>query len=198
MTEKLSLEVKNHRKSTYSIHPLIFNRWSPRSMTGEEMTDDELFPLFEAARWAPSSYNDQPWRFLYAKRNTPHWQKFFDLMIPFNQEWAKNAACLVVVISKKTFEYNNKPARTHSYDTGAAWISLALEGTYRNYVVHGLEGFDYAQAKKVLHVSDDYHVEAMIAIGKRAPKENLSDELIKKEFPSDRRPLKEIIKEGGL
>ncbi len=198
MTEKLSHESKKYRKSNYPIHPLLLNRWSPRSMNGEEMTDDELFPLFEAARWAPSSYNDQPWRFLYAKRNTLHWQKFFDLMIPFNQSWAKNASCLVVVISKKTYDYNNKPARTHSYDAGAAWMSVALEGEVRNYVVHGLEGFDYAKAKKDLNITDEFHIEAMIVIGKRAPKENLPEELQKKEFPSTRRPLKEILIEGGF
>src|ERR1700730_17158483 len=141
MSDKLSTEVKKHRKSTHEIHPLILNRWSPRSMSGEEMSDEELMPLFEAARWAPSSYNDQPWRFLYTKHNKKHWDTFFNLMIPFNQSWAKNAACLVVVISKKTFDYNNKPAKTHSYDTGAAWMALALEGCSRKYVVHGMEGF---------------------------------------------------------
>lgn len=102
MPEKLLAEVAQHRKSTYPVHPILLNRWSPRSMTGESMSDEELFSLFEAARWAPSSYNAQPWRFVYAKRNTPHWQTIFDLMIPFNQSWAKNAACLVVVVSKKT------------------------------------------------------------------------------------------------
>jgi nitroreductase len=186
------------RHSEYPINPLILNRWSPRSMTGEEMTDEELMPLFEAARWAPSSFNGQPWRFLYAKRNTPHWKKFFDLMVPFNQSWTKNASCLVVVISKKTFEHNNKPERTHSYDTGAAWMSLALEASSRGYVAHGMEGFDYDKAKKDLHVSDDYQVEAMIALGKKAPKENLSEELQKKEVASPRRPLSEIIHEGSF
>jgi nitroreductase len=167
-------------------------------MSGEEMTDKELLPLFEAARWAPSSYNNQPWRFLFAKRNTPHWDKFFDLLVSSNKTWVKNAACLVVVVSKKTFDHNNKPARTHSYDAGAAWMSLALEGVCRKYVVHGMEGFDYAQAKKTLNIPDDYHIEAMIAIGKRAHKKKLPEELQKKEFPNNRRPLSEIILEGGF
>jgi len=187
-----------NRKSSYKIHPLILSRWSPRSMSGEEMSDEELFTLFEAARWAPSSYNNQPWRFLYAKRNTPHWNKIFDLMVAPNQEWAKNAACLVVVVSKKTFDHNNKPSPTHSYDTGSAWMNLALEGTHQGYVVHGMQGFDYAKAKSVLNVPDDHQVEAMIAIGKRAPKEQLSKEQQEREFPSQRRPLSEIILEGGF
>ncbi len=165
-------------------------------MTGERMTDEELMPLFEAARFAPSSYNGQPWRFLFAKRNTKEWDYFFDLMIDFNKSWTKNAAVIGVVISRKTFEQNNKPSVTHSYDAGAAWMSLALEGSRRGFVVHGMQGFDYQRARQVLEIPDDYQVEAMFAIGKRAPKENLPEELQKREFPSDRKPLNEVIMEG--
>lgn len=184
------------RKSPYKIHPLILNRWSPRSMTGEEMSDEEIMPLFEAARWAPSSYNNQPWRFIYAKRNTPEWKHLFDLMIEFNQSWTKNAAVLVVVISRNTFEHNNKPARTHTFDTGSAWMNLAIEAEVRGYVSHGMEGFDYEKARRVLGIPDHYTVEAMVAIGKRAPKEKLPPEMQSKEFPSDRRPLNEILMKG--
>lgn len=184
------------RKPTYPINPIILNRWSPRAMTGEELTDDELMPLFEAARWAPSSYNNQPWRFIYAKRNTPEWNPIYDLMVDFNKQWTKNAAVIGVVISHNVFDHNGKPARTHSYDTGAAWISLALEGTSRGLVVHGMQGFDYDKARQTLMVPDNYTVEAMFAIGKRAPKETLPEELQKKEFPSDRRPLSEIVMKG--
>jgi nitroreductase len=111
------------RKSNYPISSIILNRWSPRAMTGEELSDKELMTLFEAARWAPSSYNNQPWRFIYAKRNSPNWEKFLNLLVSGNQIWAKNAAALVVVISHNNFEHNNKQARTHSFDTGAAWSS---------------------------------------------------------------------------
>jgi len=110
----------SERAPEYPIHPIILDRWSPRAMSGEAMTREELFPLFEAARWAPSSYNAQPWRFIYAHRETEHWNTLFNLMIEFNQSWAKNAAVLVVVISRSTFEKNNKPSPTHSFDTGAA------------------------------------------------------------------------------
>lgn len=184
------------RETEYPINPLIQNRWSPRAMSGEELSDEELMPLFEAARWAPSSYNAQLWRFLYAKRNTPEWNLFFDLMIPFNQSWTKNASVLLVIISRKTFEHNEKPSHTHSYDTGAAWENLALEASSRGYVAHGMEGFDYELARKVLEIPNDYQIEAMAAIGKKAPKESLSEELQKREFPSPRRPLKEIIMKG--
>lgn len=184
------------RKSTYPINPIFLNRWSPRSMSGEPMTDEELFPLFEAARWAPSSYNTQPWRILYAKRDTPEWELFFNLLWDGNKVWCKNAAALLVMISRKTHEHNNKPARTHTYDTGSAWMSLALEGAHRGYVVHGMEGFDFEKAHKDLNVPEIFTVEAMAAIGKRAAKEKLPPELQKIEAPSDRKPLKEIVIKG--
>ena len=194
--EGLCPEIKANRKTDYPIHPFLHNRWSPRSMTGEEMSDEELMPLFEAARWAPSSYNSQLWQFLYAKRGTPDWNLFYNIMGEFNQSWTKNAAIIGVIISRKLFEHNEKPSKTHSFDTGAAWMSLALEGTARGYVVHGMEGFDYEKARKDLEIPDDYQVEAMFAIGKRAPKEKLPEDLQKREAPSPRRPLKEIITQG--
>lgn len=189
-------EVQKIRKSDYSIHPLILNRWSPRSMTGEEMTDKELMALFDAARWAPSSYNNQPWRFLYAKRNTPSWTLFYSLMGEFNQSWTKDAAVLVVAISGKNFEHNNKPSVTHSFDTGAAWMAMALEAAWRGYVIHGMEGFDFEKAKRDLNIPDDYQVEAMIAIGKRAPITHLPPDLQKREAPSTRKSAEEIAIEG--
>ena len=189
-------EIAQSRQSEYPINPLILNRWSPRSMTGEEMGDDELMPLFEAARWAPSSYNNQPWRFLYARRNTANWPLFYDLMVEFNKEWTKNAAALVVVVSASLFDHNQKPCRTHSFDTGAAWMAMAIEGASRGYVVHGMEGFDYQKAKLALGIPDDHQVEAMVAIGKRAPISALPPELQKKEKPSPRKSIDEIAIEG--
>ncbi len=192
----LDPEIQKTRNSTHKINDFILNRWSPRSFTGEEISDEELMSLFEAARWAPSSYNNQPWRFIYAKRNTEHWDRLFNLMVEFNQKWVKNAAVLVVVISRKNFEHNEKPAITHQLDTGAAWENLALEATSRGLVTHGMQGFDYEKAKKELEILDGYDVLAMIAIGKKAPKENLPPELQEREFPSDRKPLSEILMEG--
>lgn len=184
------------RKSDYNINPLLLNRWSPRAMSGEAMSDEELMSLFEAARWAPSSFNAQPWRFIYAKRNTEHWDRFFNLMIEFNKSWAKNAAALVVVISKKTFEHNGQPSITHQFDAGAAWENLALEAATRGLMAHGMEGFDYQKARETLGISDDYDVETMVAIGKKGKKEDLPAALQEREAPSDRKSLKNIIMEG--
>ncbi len=193
---KINNEVKNIRKPEHEINPLILSRWSPRSMTGEEITDEQLMTLFEAARLAPSSYNNQPWRFIYAKRDTKYWDTIFNLMVEFNQSWTKNAAVLLVVISHKNFEHNNKPSVTHSFDTGAAWENLALQAASMGLVTHGMQGFDYEMAKKELEIPENYSVEAMVAIGKKGRKEDLPKELQERETPSVRKPLRDIIMEG--
>ncbi len=189
-------EIVEIRTANHQIQPYLLSRWSPRSMTGETLTNEELSSLFEAARWAPSSFNAQPWKFLYARRDTPEWDLFYDLMVEFNQQWTKNAAALLVITSRKTFEAGGKPNRTHSFDTGAAWMSLALEGSARGLVVHGMSGFDYEQARKTLEIPEDYQIEAMVAIGKRAPKEQLPKEMQVNEKPNSRRPISESIAEG--
>jgi len=160
------------------------------------MTDEELLPLFEAARWAPSSRNNQPWRFIYAKRESVYWGTLFGLLVEFNQLWVKDAAALVVIISKKTFDFNGQPSATHAFDTGAAWENLALEASARGLVAHGMEGFDYEAARRELHVPDEYDVHAMIAIGKAGDPKNLPFDLQEREVPSDRRPLSELVMEG--
>jgi len=189
-------ESESVRKPNYPINPLIFNRWSPRSMTGETLNDEDIMSLFEAARWAPSSYNNQPWRFIYAKRNSEHWNRFFNLLMEPNKLWAKNAAILVVVISRKNFEFNEKPAVTHQFDAGSAWENLALEASSRDIVAHGMQGFDYKKAGVDLRIPPNFEVMAMIAIGKKGPKEILPAELQEKEKLTNRKPLKEIIMEG--
>lgn len=188
----------SNRKSDYPIAPLILNRWSPRSMTGEPLTDEELFPLFDAARWAPSSYNNQPWRFIYARRDTPEWETLFSLLQTGNQEWCKKAAVLIVIISHTVFEKNNKPARTHSFDTGMACQNLGLEAFNQGLACHFMSGFSYDEAKKVLKVPDDYTVEAMLAVGKKDKPEKLTEDLREIEKPSTRKPLSEILMHGSF
>ena len=187
------------RKPNYEIEPMILNRRSLRAMSGEPLEESEFMPLFEAARWAPSSFNGQHWRFIYAKKGTKYWDEFFNLLGEWNQGWCKNAAILVIVVSKKTFDRNENPARTHSFDTGAAWENLALEGTKRGLVAHGMEGFDYDKAHKLLDLDEKYQVEAMIAIGKPGKKEGIDKQYHEMEDnPSERRPLSEVVFEGRM
>jgi nitroreductase len=125
------------------------------------------------------------------------WETFFNLLAEGNQIWAKNAAVLIVVVSKKTFD-NGKPSITHSFDAGAAWMSLALMGSQKGLVIHGMQGFDYDKARQELGVPDDFTVEAMIAVGKKGRKEDLPPYLQEREFPSSRKSVSEIAFEGGF
>ena len=184
------------RKADFPIQPLLLDRWSPRAMSGEPISREELMRLFEAARWAPSSFNAQQWRALYAHRDTEHWPVFFDLLVDANKMWTRTAAFLVVFISRKTFDHDNEPSVTHSYDTGAAWENFALQGFRQNLVVHGMEGFDYERARVDLRIPDEFQVEAMAVVGRPGPKELLPEKLQKRETPNDRRKLRESIFEG--
>ena len=186
------------RSSIYKINPIILNRWSPRSMTDEKLSYEELMSLFEAARWAPSSANSQPWIFTYATRDTEEWNTLFNLLEDFNKIWAKNAAVLIVIVSKKEFEYNGKviPSVTHQFDTGAAWENLALEATSRGLVVHGIAGFDYGRTRKDLDIPDSFDIIAMVAIGKRGGKDMLPSKFQEMEKPSDRKPLEQMVMKG--
>lgn len=192
-------ELEKIRPLLSPIDPLIYKRWSPRSMTGEWLSEEEICALFEAARMAPSSYNAQPWRFVYATPHDTEWPHFFDLLVDFNKMWCKNAAVLIIALSRKTFEHNNKPSVTHSFDCGAAWMSLALEGASRGLVVHGMSGFDFERAAKMLVLDTaTYQVEAMIAVGKRGTKDLLAKELLDKETPSGRKSAKDIVFRGSF
>ena len=189
------MNVYDFRKRENAVDEIFIRRWSPRAMSAEALDEATLRTLLEAARWAPSSNNNQPWRFIYARRQTPHWERFFNLLDEGNQNWAKDAAVLMVVVSKATFD-SGKPSRTHSFDTGAAWLSLALQGSMKGLVVHGMQGFSYERAQKELQVPDGYTVEAMIAIGKPGRKEVLPEYQQKREFPSSRKTIPEIAMEG--
>lgn len=191
-----NINIHQHRQSEYDINDIFINRWSPRAMSGEEIEPAELMSLFEAARWAPSSYNNQSWRFLYARRNTKQWQMFLDFLYEGNQTWAKNAAALIVVISKTTFDHNNKPCPSHSFDTGAAWQNLALQGSMQEWVVHAMGGFDKEKTRQTLNIPDDYQIEAMIAVGKPGQIHDLPESLQQKEKPSGRKQTDEFVFEG--
>jgi nitroreductase len=184
------------RRADHPIDKIFLDRWSPRAMSGEAIAENDLMVLFEAARWAPSSYNNQPWRILYARRDSEHWPLFLDLLVQSNRIWAEKAAALLLFISKTTFDYNGKPARTHSFDTGAAWENLALQAMLRGYVAHGMQGFDYERAKTALNVPDEYQVEAMAAIGTPGSRDSLPEKLQAMETPNDRRPLARSVCEG--
>ncbi|MEK7140517.1 MAG: nitroreductase family protein [Patescibacteria group bacterium] len=185
----------NSRVANYPVDDVFLKRYSPRAMSGEAITKEELMTLFEAARWAPSSSNRQPWRFVYAMRDTPEFEKLFSFLIPFNQDWCKNAGALIVTISDKN-KKDGAFSRTHSFDTGAAWENFALQAQSMGLIAHGMSGIHYDLIKEQLSILDDYQVEMMIAVGKHGKVEDLPEALQAREKPSDRKPLEKFIFEG--
>jgi nitroreductase len=186
------------RKSLYPISNIFLNRWSSRALSNEPVINEQLMKLFEAARWAPSSYNEQPWRFIYTRKGTPTWDSLLGLMLPINQIWAKNAPVFVVLISKTFFDRNTKPSHTHTFDAGAAWMSLALQGSIDGLVIHAIADFDYEKAQAFLNLPPEFKIEIIIAIGNPGNKEALPAELQIREKPSDRKSLKEIVFEDAF
>jgi nitroreductase len=154
-----------------------------------------LMLLFEAARWAPSSGNYQPWRMLYALRDTPHWPLFLGLLVESNRLWAQHGGALVLFLSKKTFD-DGRVSVTHAFDTGAAWENFALQASQRNLVVHGMQGFDYDRARSELKVPADFQVNAMAVVGTPGDAQLLPESVRARERPNDRRPVSQSVREG--
>lgn len=195
----MTIEI-NSRIAGHPINPLFLERWSPRAYAGADIAEAELFGILEAARWAPSAYNAQPWHFIYARRGTEHWDKLFGILNAFNQSWAKDASALVFVLSKTTLlppgASEEVPSYTHSFDTGAAWGALALQAAYSGWQAHGMAGLDYDKARTDLGVPSDYRIEAAVAIGRIGDKAQLPEGLREREVPSPRKALSEIVSEG--
>lgn len=184
------------READHPIHTIFLQRWSPRAMTGKKIPEDVLHTLFEAARWAPSSNNEQEWRFLYAQSGTDFFEDFFGLLAEGNKVWCRKASYLLVVISRKTFIRTNKPNPVHSLDTGAALQNLLLQAAEMGLVGHAMAGFDREKAAKYLGVPDTFQVEAMCAIGVPARPSTLPSELESREGPSGRKPITKFALEG--
>lgn len=196
MMKELYIDLRSlcaqNRPVTRQVHPMILARRSLREMTGQSIKDEELMSLFEAARWAPSHFNTQTWRFVYAKRGSKYWDQYLDALSPGNRKWAKNAGVLMVVLSKLTNNYKGRkePVPSHSFDTGSAWMAMALEGTARGLVVHAMGGFDPKKAADMIGLkSKEYRIEAMIAVGIR-------DKSVGPEKTTQRNEVEKFISEG--
>ncbi|HUN94236.1 MAG TPA: nitroreductase family protein [Burkholderiaceae bacterium] len=188
------------RHPTHPIDPMFTSRWSPRAFTDEAIDAPTLLRFFEAARWAPSASNSQPWRFVYSLNGSPSWAPFLGFLVEFNREWARGAAALVLVVSRKTFVPAGGSAAvataSHSFDTGAAWISFAFQAQRDGWSTHAMGGFDKDLARRSLAIPDDYHLEAMVAVGRRGDPATLPDKLRQREQPNDRVPLARLVAEG--
>ena len=185
-----------------SPHPkvlqLFVDRWSPRSFDESAMPDDDLEAIFAAAGLAPSAFNVQPWRFLYARRSDADWKRFLSLLAPFNQSWAKNASVLAFIVSNTKTRHGGetKDLYSHSFDAGAAWAQMALQATHLGYHAHAMTGLEFDQARAELGLPDDVRLEAAVAIGRRDTPDRLPESLRERETPSDRKPVSEIAIAG--
>ena len=179
-------------------HPIeaqFTDRWSPRAFADKSISSSDLMRLFEAARWAPSGSNLQPWRFVYALRGTPAFESLLATLVEFNQGWAKNASALVFVASVKAFD-PDRPLGTASFDAGAAWMSLALQAHAQGLVAHGMAGLDYEAASRALGLTDQLKLECAVAIGYAGSPDSLPDFLREREAPSGRQALETMVFEG--
>ncbi|MCC8988379.1 MAG: nitroreductase family protein [Candidatus Contendobacter sp.] len=183
-----------------AIADLIAQRWSPRAIDPDQpVSRDQLLALLEAARWAPSCFGDQPWRYLVWDRfrDPAGWRQAFDCLAEGNQLWVKNAPILLLAVAAPNFGHNDQPNRWAQYDTGAASENLCLQATALGLVVHQMGGFDPEAAKARFNIPADHVGMAMIAVGHPGAIELLPQALAEKEqAPRSRKPLAQLAFEG--
>jgi nitroreductase len=190
------------RKPDHAINDIFVRRWSARSFTGEIMPEEDLLTMFEAARWAHSSSNRQPWRFSYAMRGDQNFDQFVQFLDDGNQQWAHRAAAVVIVLSAKfTTPVDGsapRPIGTHSLDTGCALQSLTLQAAMMDYIAHPMAGIEKERIATGLGIDQErYKIECGIAIGRLGPPEQLSERnRAQEEKRSQRKPLDEMVFKG--
>ncbi len=183
------------RQSDHPIHPQFLDRWSPRAFAETTLSEAQVLTVLEAARWAPSASNLQPWRFIYALKGTPEFDAFVETLVPFNQAWAKDAGALIFIASVKSFD-GERPVPWHSFDAGAAWGFMALQAHHLGLAAHGMAGVDFDKAAEVLGVPDSLKVEAAIALGVPGAADSLAEPYREREVPSTRQPLSDMVFKG--
>ncbi len=175
----------------------FIRRWSPRAFAPRALSLAQLSRLVEAARWSPSCFNSQPWRFVYALRDSESWDNHLGLLMDMNQVWARNAGALVAMVAKTTFD-DGSPAPTASFDTGTAWMSMALEAQAMGLISHAMWGFHHDRAATTLGLPADHAVQAMVAFGYPGDKADLPEKYQAREMPSPRKSIQELLFEGKL
>ena len=175
--------------------PVIRHRWSPRSFADRDVSPADLKTVFEAARWAASSYNEQPWRFFVGTRSSETYKKILSTLIEFNQQWARTAPVLILNATRTKFSHNGTPNPVALYDVGAAAATLCYQATALGLHTHQMAGFDRDIARKVFGVPDDYIFGAAMALGYQGEPAALTNEqmLAQETTPRQRKPLSEIV-----
>jgi len=185
-------------QTTYPIHDLIRRRWSPRAFSDRMVEPEKLQSLFEAARWAPSCFNDQPWRFIVCTKQNPEAHaRLVGCLADANVPWAKNAPVLILSVAKAAFSHNDKPNRHALHDVGMAIENLIIQAMALGLWVHQMAGYDAAKARQVFAIPEGYEPVAAIAIGYEGDPQNLPDPLRERELgPRSRKPLSDLVFDG--
>jgi len=179
------------RENPTGVDDLFIQRWSPRAFEKTLIDDAVMQRIMDAARWSPSCFNAQPWRFYTSTEST--FDDFLNLLVEGNQGWAKDNAVIGFVVGEKNFEHNGKPNAHFSFDSGAAWMALTLQARMEGYYTHGMGGIKVAEAADYLKVNtDECEVIMGFTIGKLADLSQLDNEQRKNEIPNSRKPLSEI------
>lgn len=174
----------------------FLKRWSPRSFDNKKVSKEDILTVLEAARWAPSCFNEQPWRFIFATEEK-EFDKFLQVLVPDNQTWARNAPVLIAAFAKKNFTQTDKPNAWAQFDAGAAWMALSLQARELGLYSHAMAGYSKDKAFEVCHIKpEDYDSVCMIALGHIGEKSQLPDKLQKMEAPNDRKALDSIAFEN--
>ena len=181
------------------ILPLLADRWSPIAFAPRPIPDETLTSLLEAARWAPSCFNDQPWFFLVARRqNTDEFERMLECLVEGNRVWARNASVLMITAARTTFQRNLKPNRFAGHDLGLAVGGLLVQASEMDLAVHQMGGFDPAKARESYGIPEGFEPMTAIAIGYRDDPSTLSDEMRKREMaPRERKPLSSFVFSGS-
>lgn len=180
------------RAFKYDIMEQIKQRWSTRAIDGRKIAKDDIMALIEAARYAPSCFNEQPWRFKIAD-DEETLQKMRSVLNPSNQVWANNAPVLILIASKKNFSLNNKENYWHMFDAGTAWGYLSLEAQKRGLAAHAMGGFSIEAARRIFEIPRDYSIITVVAVGQYGKKELLSEEMQKEEHPNVRKEAEALL-----
>lgn len=177
-----------------NIHPIIKKRWSPRAFSNQQVEKDQLRRILEAARWSPSSFNEQPWRFIIGIKGNEYWDKLFECMVEFNQKWAGKAPVLLLALGKKTGSKNGKPNQVYQYDVGQSMAYITFQLMEEGLVAHQMGGFSKEKAREYFSVPDDYEPIAMMAIGHQDEPANLSPDFEEMELaPRQRKDMEELV-----
>lgn len=178
------------------VDSIFVNRWSPRSYLPTAIPENKLNSLFEAARWAPSCYNEQPWLIRYVQQGSGPHEQAAQVLVEGNRVWAEKAPVIGVIFSRRNFRHNGKPNSYHGYDTGAAAYAIALQASMLGLGTHFMGGFDPALAYQVFGIDEaEYQAQAAFVVGEPGPSNALPEGYAKKEAPSDRLDLSEIAQE---